>query len=855
MKLGLITDFVLRESRGSRARLFFFTLCLAVGVCAVVGVAGITAAIRDGIEHKSRQLLACDLRVSSNFDLPPELEPLVGEEPKVRMAEVRELKSMVSIEGAADTDSNSLAISQLAEIKAVQTGYPFYGSLRTAPPGGRARLDSDSALAGPGLFSSLHVRIGDSISIGGASFTLIGEVVDEPDQMNFSMMLGPRVFLSLSGLERTNLVQFGSRVRHRALFALSGRTTDQIRELAERIRDEVPNPQNLTVETRESAQAQISEGIGRVESFVGLVALLSLVLGGIGVSQISRAWIADRMADIAVRRALGFRPREILVLYLAQVLALATIGSLIGALIGALLPQLAPLLAPEFFAGLQLTPWQPQALLTGMLLGISIALVFAIPPLTAVWRISPARVLRAEAEPLRAPRLIQLASYLTVLIGVYACAYFQARSALLALSFTGGLFAMAALLALAAHLITALTAKLPRGRLSPYLVQGLAALSRPGHGTAAAVVTLGLGILIVTTLVLVDERLEAELEGILPERAPTTFMIDIQPDQWKAVEQVLESEAADHIDSVPVVTARLTAIDGVSIQELQANASDGSTRGRRNWALGREQRLTWLEQLPASNQLLEGQLWSLPGQHEVSVEEGFAEELGLELGSKIEIDLQGVPFELTVSSLRSVDWKSFSINFFLVAEPGLFEAAPHYRVATARMSEETESRVQDLLASKFSNVTIIKVRAIIEKVSGVMQQMAFAIRLLATFAVLVGIAVLAGAVSSNGAHRAREAALLKALGVTRRQVLQFFAVEYAVVGALAGLIGVGGALVAAYLILDRWLELAPEFSSTTPILALLASVLAATLSGLAASTKAIRARPLSTLNGYSGGSS
>jgi putative ABC transport system permease protein len=853
LKLRLVTDFVLRESRGSRARLFFFTLCLAVGVSAVVGVAGITDAIRDSIEHKSRQLLASDLRVSSSFELPGELNFVLKEQASARSAEVRELKSMVSVDRDAPGNSGNPTTSQLAEIKAIESGYPFYGELQTAPPNGRSKLDSFSALAGPGLFAALSITVGDSISIGGASFKMIGEVVDEPDQLNFSMALGPRVFISIKGLERTNLIQFGSRVRHRTLFALPDQSPADIQALADRIRAEVPDSQNLRVETRESAQAQISESIERVEGFLGLVALLSLVLGGIGVAQISRAWIAERTADIAVRRALGFRPREILVLYIAQVLVLSSIGSLIGALAGASLPFFAPILAPEFLEDVVLTPWQPMALLTGLALGVLIALVFSIPPLTAVWRISPARVLRAEAEPLSAPRFVQAGSYFIILLGVFGCAFFQSQDVVFAASFTGGLLVMALLLALAARLITAVTARLPRQKLSPYLVQGLAALSRPGHGTAAAVVTLGLGVLIVTTLVLVDQRLEDELEGILPERAPTTFMIDIQPDQWEPVEQLLAREQADNVNSVPVVTARLTAIDGVPIYEIQEDDSEEQREGRRSWALSREQRLTWLRELPESNELLEGELWSLPDQNEVSIEEGFAEELGLKLGSVIQIDLQGVPFELTVSSLRSVDWKSFSINFFLIAEPGVFDDAPHYRVATARMTTETETRVQDLLAGEFPNVTIIKVRAIIEKVSGIMRQMAFGIRVLAGFAILVGIAVLAGAVSANGARRAREAALLKALGVTRRQVLQFFAVEYAVVGALAGFIGVGGAMVAAYFLLEQLLELEPNLSLVTPLIALAASALAATLSGLAASTKAILARPISTLSGMSGG--
>ncbi len=849
MNSRLIFQFLTRESRGARARLFFFTVCLAVGVSAVVGVSGLTGAIEDGVAAQSRALLASDLRITSSFELPAELDEFLASTKGAKRAGVRELRSLVSAPKDAPT-GEAPPRSQLAEIKAIESGYPFYGDLITAPEDGRSLFNEHSAIVAPELLTTLGASLGDKLSIGGADFTAIATVVDEPDRVNFSMTIAPRVFLTAEGLDRTNLVQFGSRVRYRQLFALPDRTPKQIVELAKRLSEDLPDAQNLSIETRESAQAQIGQSIERVERFLGLVALLSLILGGIGVAQISRTWIAERTADIAVRRALGFRPREILVLYLAHVLLLAAIGSLIGAALGATLPFLAPTLAPEFLKPDQITPWQPTAIFSGLALGLSIALVFAIPPLTAVWRVSPARVLRAEAEPLPAPSSVRWISRATVLVGVFGSAYFQAGDLRFAAAFAGGLLLLAVVLTLIARLVIRLSARLPRKSLSPYLVHGLGALARPGQGTSGAITALGLGVLVVTLLVLVERRLEDELEGIMSKRAPTTFMVDIQPDQWSGVQQLLEDNQATQVDSVPVVTARLASIEGVTIREIQESNPAEGRRGR--WALSREQRLTWLDDLPESNSLTDGEWWHDPDVNEVSVEVGFAEQLGLELGSELVFNIQGVPISTVVTSLRNVSWESMDINFFFIVEPDVLKGVPHFRIAAARLDVDSETRLQDHLAQDFSNVILIQIRSIVAKVTSVMRQMALGVRILAGFTLLVGIAVLAGAVSSNGLRRAREGALLKTLGLTRRQVLGFFAVEYALVGFVAGSVGVLGAFTAAHFFLDRVLELEPNLSFAIPIAALLFSVLAAVLSGLAANLRAVFSRPALTLNGMSG---
>jgi putative ABC transport system permease protein len=313
------------------------------------------------------------------------------------------------------------------------------------------------------------------------------------------------------------------------------------------------------------------------------------------------------------------------------------------------------------------------------------------------------------------------------------------------------------------------------------------------------------------------------------------------------------------VDSVPVIMARVSAIDGRTVEQLAAEAEarrrrqekeepDGEDRqGARRWALTREQRLTYMQELPADNRLVAGKLWRDPARAEVSVEKEFADDLGLRLGSTVRFDVQGVPLELTVTSLRTVDWQTFGINFFLVVEPGVLEKAPQLRLAATRLPRGSEQGVQDALAAAYPNVTLIRVREVLEKIAGVLERIGVGIRFLGGFTVLAGIAILGGAVSAGSARRGREVALLKTLGMTRPGVAGAFAVEYALIGLVAGLIGAAGATVLAYMVVTRGFELEWALQPWPVAAALGGAVVLAVGAGLAASARALERRPIEVL--------
>ena len=837
-----------RESRGSRARLAFFAVCLGTGVAAVVAVAGLSAALEETIRAQARPLLGADLAVESLRPFPPAVETAVAAIPGTR-TRTEELVTVLFEPGTSAAASGAAPRSLLVELKAVEMPYPLAGELRVEParPLGEL-LAPDAVVAHPDVLRRLGVGVGGEVSLGGVRFRVAGTVVAEADRLAGSFRLGPRVFVSRRGLSRTTLTGFGSRVGRRLLLNFpEGTGVSSARRSAQALKAKLEGIPGVRVESWLDGQPQLRQAVRRTSRFLGLVALTSLLVGGVGVAQSVRAWIAGRLDALAVLRCLGVTSREALLLYGVQTAGLGLFGSLLGAAAGLALVAVVGHAHADLLPPGGLDPWQPGALLRGLGLGVGVALLFALPPLLAVRRVPPARVLRREAEPIPPSRGARLLAFALLLGGIAATAWVQAGVPRVALLFTAVLAAAALVLALAARGLLRAVALLPRDGLPFPLRHGLSALGRPGAGTVGSILALGLGSLVVVHLALVERDLSRQLAADLPANAPTAFLLDVQPDQWTGVAALLAAEGASRVESVPLVTARLTAVDGVGAAELAPRRGGDAERHR--WALTREQRLTYLEALPKDNRVVAGALWSRPSVAEVSLEEEFAGRIGARVGTVLDFDVQGVPVRLEVTSLRAVDWRTFGINFFLVVEPGVLEKAPQLRLAAARLPKEREGRIQDLLARSFPNVVLIRTRDVLERVSAVAARMGEAVRALGSFSVLAGLFILAGSVSAGSARRAREVALLKVLGVTRAGAGLALGVEYALVGLVAGLVGTLGAALLTGAVLRAAFEVPFRPDPVLLALAPLAVAALAAASGLAVSLRALGVRPLEVLRG------
>lgn len=824
---------MLRDARGARGRMVFFMLCLSAGVAAIVGTSALAAGVSQGLVSQSREMLGADFTVDARRPLPTALDEALAARPELERSDTIETVSMV---GAAAEDG----ASRLAEVFGVRGRYPLYGEVPTRPAGGlSAHLAPDAVVLDGDLSEALSVDVGDQVRVGEATLRVAAIASGGPQRTGFTAMLAPRIYVHHDSFPKTGLLGFGARVRYRALLGMDGQLDRRrLRAYVDAIEAEVPGAEHLDYDTHYQSM-QGRRWVERTEGFVGLVALLALIIGGIGVATVVRTWITGRARSIAVMRCIGCTPAQILVLFLGHTALLALLGSLAGAAAGAALPYLAQSWASNLLPTNLVIVFPLGAILRGVGLGVGLALAFALPVLASIWRVTPARVLRADADPLPPHRLVATLSMIGLIGAIFLAAAVQAHELSHALWFTGGFLGLALILRLAAGGLRAVAARVPREGLSPYLAHGIRALARPGAGTTSAVIALGLGAMVVTAVAVIELGLRDALLARVPKQAPSMYLLDVRPEQRTPVRELLSRNGATEEDAVPIVVGRIAAIDDVPLADLLAEPR----RGRSEWGLSREQRLTWREKLPPDNVITEGALWSDPDVLEASLETRHARRIGVKLGSRITFDVQGIPVTVTVTSLRDVEWESLSLNFRTVLEPGTLEGAPALYLMSARIANEQEMALQAELVRAFSNVSVLRVRALLDQIMALLERIALGMRLLAALTILAGLATLAGAIASTVIGRRREVALLKTLGVTRRGAAALLAVEYALCGALAGLMGAGGALLLAY----GWLTWIAEVDVALPWivlpLAMLGMAILGAICGVLVNARALRVRP------------
>ena len=824
-----------REVRGARARLWPFVASLAVGVAAVVLVAGLADTVSRAIRMEARPLLGADVAARSARPLPA-WDDVHARFPGVARADSTDLLTMAALLPGVD---GAPGRSLLVELKAVSNDWPFYGAPVVDPARPLPELLGDDGLVvDPSLLERLGVTMGASIRIGSATFVVRGTISKEPGRLPSGLSAGPRVLTSLAGLERAALGEVGARVTHRALWRVPDEAT------AGRLAAELDavDPTWITVETWSDAQPSAQRSIQRTSSYMGLVALLSLVVGGVGVAQSTRAWMAQRLDALAVQRCLGMTTGDIRTLALVQTALFALTGSVIGAVGGMAALAAAPWVLGGLLPADAVQPFQPAAMARGVALGVGIALLFAARPLAAAARVPPLRVLRRDVEPLPEPWTRVALGGGGLGLGVLALAWAQSGDLVVAGVFVGGLGAVAGVGAVTAAALARAMGALARGVPLWWLRHGLASLGRPGSGLVPAVVSLALGVVVVLTTVLVEGRLYAQIAQEFPKEAPSVFALDVQPDQRDGVVAMIEAAGATRVRTAPIVVARLASVDTNTVEMLVASQGENA-----RWSLTREQRISYMPMFPADNVISAGAAFSDAVPNEVSLEARFAENLGARVGSGVRFDVQGVPVALTVTSLRTVSWESFDMNFLVVAEPGVLDDAPQSFLLTAQLDADRESGVQDRLAAAYPNVTLVSVRTALAQARGLLERLGWGVRAVGGFTALAGIAILVSGVAADAARQARKVALFKTLGTTRAGVVGLFVVEYGLLGLCAGLLGAIGAAGISWVVVTRLLSLA--WVTDTPLLvgAVLVTGAACATVGVLANTRALQARPAEVL--------
>jgi len=850
-----------REARSSRRRLALYMSSITLGVAALVAINSFRENVTAGIDAEARNLLGADLELSSRspFDsvIRGILDSVVAE--GVALSHVTSFPSMA----LAVRSGNS----RLVEVRAVDGGFPYYGSIETEPSGLWARLQTERfALVDPALLVQLGAAVGDTLGIGETSFVLAGLVVRTPGEIALRTAIGPRVFIPGRSLGETQLLQFGSRARHLAYLRIPDDAAVQrfLNRNIQTLRD-----RQVGFDTVAERQDELADAMNNLTRFLGLVGLVALLLGGVGVASAVSVFARDKLPSAAVLRCLGATQRSVFIIYVLQAAVMGLAGAATGVVLGLVVQAQLPRLLSDFLpVEVGVSPDWPSAL-AGMAIGTGVAVLFASLPLLAVRNVSPLSALRRDYEETsRARDPARWATLAALGAGVLAVSLWQAPGVESGLSFAGAVAVTALLLwASAAGLSRAARRFFPR-RASYAVRQGIANLFRPHNQTGAVTVAVGFGAFLVATLYVVQRNLLDQVAlDTRPDR-PNLVMFDIQRDQSRGVEEVVRSRGHRIVQRTPMVPARVAGINGRSVSELLADSAGWRT-GR--WALRREYRHTYRDTLVASEVLIAGTWWDASAERQsgraagpaapaagrggrgeglprISMEQDIALELRVTLGDRITWDVQGVLIETQVASLRRVNWARFEPNFFVVFEPGALEDAPQSIVLLCRVEDPAErALVQRDLVRAYANVAVVDLTLVQETLDTILGSISLAIRFMALFSIAAGLVVLVGAIATTRFQRMRESALLKTLGASRGQVARIVATEYAALGLVAAVAGMVLAAAAGWA-LTRFLF---EVPFQLPALALatlgFGAAAATTVVGLANSVHVFRSTPLAVI--------
>ena len=844
-----------RETRAAWRHFLYFFVCIALGVGALVGVALFSVNVEQAVTREARGLMGGDIEIRLSRPMRAQGEAVLQSlaDRGIAVLHVSELAGM-----AASADKGPSLRTQIVELKAVEPGYPFYGNLQyeparpltelLSPPSSVCLMPRTSHLE-PGfpphaspltphgicygavvqqsLLIRLGLTVGGRFKVGDATFTITGILRKEPDRVAGPFTLGPRVLISREGLAAAELIKPGSRVRERYLLKLPPAMLVQplLYELRGRLAGE-----SARVTGYRDAQPQLKQFLDQLTRYLGLIGLTALFIGGIGVATTIQAFIREKLHTIAILKTVGADSGMVLRTYLLQALLLGTAGSLAGAALGAGVQQaLPPLVTGLFGADLiaqldvsgALNTSSVLPILKGVVLGILTTLLFSLWPLLGIREIGPARIFRRDlpaaeaAQPwrqqLRLSDRMRLLTAFGIAAGLAGLAVWQAGNWRIGLLFIGALVAAVTVLTLAAWLLVRAIRGLPAPR-SVAARHAIGNLYRPGSQAVGVMVSVGIGVMVIVAVSLLERALVDQVGESRPVDSPSFFFIDIQPDQRDAFLRLLRERTQDSApETTPLVRSRLHAINGkpVAVGEENEQAPARKEDRRKNWYLTREYVLTFLQDLPKDNKVVKGDWWKrgqVFSKPLVSIEEDAAKNLGVDLGSTIEFEIQGAAVEAEVSSIRKVEWGNFSTNFYMIFSPGSLDGAPFTYVATVRVPPDQEIPVQQAVVAAFPNVTAINIGDVMDSFARVLDRLALAIRAIAVFCILAGAIVLAAALAATRYRRLYESVVLKALGATRGLVAQAFAVEYALLGAAAGLIGTALASLLSWAVLRFILE-------------------------------------------------
>ena len=846
MRLPFALVMALRETRSSRRRLGLYTGAIGLGVAALVSINSFRANVATAINNESRNLLGADLELRSRRPFSDEIQ-LVLDSTEVDGPEVSYVTTFNSM-----VLSKRTGLTRFIEVRGIEGPYPYYGEVVTEPPGRWETMGNRHwIVVDPAVMVQLNTVRGDTVSLGDAKFVLDASVVKVPGDIGFRSVFAPRIYVPAKYLEETGLLGFGTRTSYRAYLKFpSDRNLDDFLEShLTLLRSE-----GIGYDTASERQENIARSLDLLARFLGMVGLIALLLGGIGVASAIHVFIKEKLPTVAILRCLGTRQSTILAIYVAQAVLTGFVGAVAGAMLGVLVQINLPTVLADFLPLEVPTTIEWPTVLAGLGIGVWASVAFALLPLLTVRNVSPLQALRSDVEQSPPRSRARYWIYLALIVTVFALSIWQAPALRVGAAFAGAIIGATALLWVAAWTMMKILRRLLRRRLTYIVRQGVANLYRPHNQTIAVTLAVGFGVFLITTLYVVQNNLISQLSVDESSNAPSLVLFDIQKDQKDSVEQIIAANEMPVLGITAIAPARISHLNGRPVAEL---LTDTTSPRRNRWPLTREYRNTYRDSLLPSEQVVSGSWWDPDdtlaalrneGIARISLEDDLASRLRVGVGDHITWDLQGVPIETEIASLRTVDWAQLNLNFFAVFEPGTIDEAPQTFVAlTGDSSALRRAELQRDIVVAFPNVSAVDLTLLQETVNKIVGSVTFAIRFMAVFSIASGLIVLFGAVATSRFQRIRESVLLRTLGAGRRQIMLMLLTEYSALGLLSGVTGTVLGTAAGWALVTYLFQMSFEPPAVALLAFCLGTVAITIMVGLGASREVVNRPPLAVI--------
>ncbi len=825
-----------RSLRSGLGGFRIFLMCLFLGVGAIAVVGSLSAAIEEGMRDRGQALLGGDVEFSfvHRRARSDELAFLTA---AGKVSEVATLRAMAS---AGENRG-------LVEIKAVDMVYPHYDALEIAD-GADPTAVHDANTRGFGLYieptlaDRLGVAPGGTVQIGEVAFTILGIIAREPDRVSDGFILGPRALMSQAALHATGLIKPGSLVRWRYRIKMPAPGERAIKRLVGDAKQQFADA-GWRIRTSSRAAPGVDRFVERLTFFLTLVGLTALIVGGVGIANAVKAFIDNRRSSIATLKCIGAPSRLVLAAYATEIAIVATLGIAAGLAAGAATPFAAAALFGDVLPVPVSAGIEPVPLLRAAAFGYLITLAFSAWPLGRMRAVAPSALFRDQVAEARGwPGWPYMAATALGAALVSALAYTTLPDGRITLWYTGGVIASFCLLTGLARLVMML-AETRLSATSATARYAIANLYRPGAPTPSIILSLGLGLTLFVTLALVDKNISAELRSSIPAEAPSFFFLDVASGDREAfVDLVNGHPGIAGVKTAPMLRGRMVSVAGVKPGKVDATPD---TR----WALRGDRGLTYSQDLPAGSELVAGEWWppDYDGPPLVSFTNDIAQGIGLELGDEVTVNVLGREVTAKVASFRRVDWRSLNINFVMVFSPNTLKGAPHMNIVTVNMVEDQAGALMNKVAKAYPTVTAVRVRDVLDAVNKLLADLVVAIRYATSLTFIVGILVLAGAMTTGLSRRIYDAVVLKTHGATRGQLARAYMIEFTVLGLVAAAFAIGLGSLAAWGIMTFVLEMPFAVDlGLSAVTALIAAILTL-LAGFATTWRSLAARPARVL--------